>query len=280
MSDRPDEQKVEQHYGQTDLIAGISAALTAAGKHLDALTIDDIAPIDQFHTRGKVATLELAQRAGVRAGMQVLDVGGGLGGPARMVAAQFGAQITVLDLTEAFVHAGTWLTRKVGLSDRVTFRHGSALDMPFADTSFDLVWTQHASMNIADKKRLYAEIYRVLRPGGRFALHDIMAGTVQPAHFPVPWARDPATSHLGVPEEIRALIKATGFREIEWVDETQIALSWFQQRAAAPASSTAAPGLNLLLGAEFAPMMQNQVRNLNEGRIKVFQGVFDRPQSN
>ncbi len=279
MADRSDEKIVAQHYGQNDLIAGISAALQSAGKNLDALTIDDIAPIDQFHTRGKASTLELAQRAGITSGMKVLDVGGGLGGPARMVAAQFGVQVTVLDLTEEFVRAGTWLTEKVGLSDRVTFKHGSALDMPFPDTSFDVVWTQHASMNIADKKTLYAEIYRVLRPGGRFALHDIMAGTVQPVYYPVPWARDPATSHLGVPEEIRALLKATGFREIEWIDETAMAITWFQQRAAsAPSPSTAAPGINLLLGADFAPIMQNQVRNLNEGRVTVFQGVFERPK--
>jgi len=277
MSERKDEQAVAQHYGRGDLIAALSNALTAAGKNLDALTIDDLATIDQFHTRGKASTMELAQRAGLKPGMHMLDVGGGLGGPARMIASEFGVNVTVLDLTEEFVRAGTWLTERVRLTDRVRFKHGSALDMPFLDASYDLVWTQHASMNISDKKRLYAEIYRVLRPGGRFALHDIMAGTEQPVHFPVPWASDPATSHLGEPEAIRALLKATGFQEVEWVDETSTAVTWFQLRGAPAPGDRPALSLRAVIGDNFAEAFANQVRNLNENRITIFQGVFERP---
>jgi SAM-dependent methyltransferase len=184
-----DHQSVGEHYGRAELGASILAALLAAGKVPDALIPEDLAPVDQFHTHGRKATLDLARRAGVTPGMRMLDVGGGLGGPARTLASEFGCTVEVLDLTEEFCRAGALLTRLTGLSDAVSFRHGSALDMPFPDSSFDVAWTQHSSMNIADKERLYGEIHRVLRPGGRLALHEILAGPVSPIHFPVPWAR-------------------------------------------------------------------------------------------
>jgi SAM-dependent methyltransferase len=149
--------------------------------------------------------------------------------------------------------------------------------MPFSDASFDVVWTQHAAMNIADKQRLYSEIYRVLRPGGRFALHDIMAGAVSPVHFPVPWSHEPETSHLAEPEALRALLKSVGFREIAWVDETATALEWFQLRGASAPGGAAALSLRSVIGDDFAVMFGNQVRNLKEGRITVYQGVFERP---
>ncbi|CAA9452538.1 MAG: hypothetical protein AVDCRST_MAG80-2450 [uncultured Rubrobacteraceae bacterium] len=149
--------------------------------------------------------------------MRVLDVGGGLGGPARNLASEIGCSVEVLDVTEEFCRAGEILTTRTGLGDLVSFRHASALDMPHPDASFDVVWMQHSSMNIADKERLYAEIHRVLRPGGHLALHEIMAGPVTPIHFPVPWARGPEISFLRPPEEVRALITGIGFEESAWM---------------------------------------------------------------
>jgi ubiquinone/menaquinone biosynthesis C-methylase UbiE len=131
-------------------------------------------------------------------------VGGGIGGPARTLAAEFGCTVTVLDLTEAYCRLG----ELTGLSDRVSFRHGSAYDMPLGDGGFDVAWTQHSSMNMEDKERLYAEIRRVLRPGGTLVLHEVVAGPVQPVQFPVPWASDPSISFLRAPEEIRAAPRA------------------------------------------------------------------------
>lgn len=274
-------QSINQRYGRSDLAAAILAAVRAAGKDPDALTVDDLAPVDQFHTRGKAATLELAHCAGLGAGMKVLDVGSGIGGPARTLAPEFGCVVTVLDLTEEYCRTRDILTARASLSDRVPFRHGSALDMPFADAHFDAVWTQHSSMNIADKERLYTETVRVLRPGGRLALHKIMAGPVSPIHFPVPWARDPAISFLRPPEAIHALLLGIGFREIVWMNKATAALEWFQQRLAATASAPGGPpplGLHLLLGADFGTMFHNQVRNLQEQRVTAMQGVFARPQ--
>jgi SAM-dependent methyltransferase len=145
------------HYGGRDLAASILAGLRAAGKDVERLSPDDLAAVDQFHLRGKEATLELAHLAGLTSGLQVLDVGGGLGGPARTLAAEFDCGITVLDLTEDYCRVGELLTSRTGLSTRVRFQTGNALKMPFPPERFDLVWTQHSSMNIADKEELYAE---------------------------------------------------------------------------------------------------------------------------
>lgn len=270
---------VNTHYGGRDLEAAILAGLQAAGKDPERPTPGDLALVDQFHTRGYEATRELARLADLQAGMRVLDVGGGLGGPARALASEFACQVMVLDLTEEFCRVGELLTRRTGLSDRVRFRHGSALEMPFAEGSFDRVWTQHSSMNIADKERLYAECYRVLRPGGRLALHELMAGSAQPIHFPVPWARDPAISFLRPPEAIRALLQATGFQERAWVDVSTPAREWFRQRLAAAASAGGLPplGLHVLLGADAPAMYGNLLRNLEEDRVVAIQAVFDRP---
>lgn len=270
-------QDVNQHYGCQDLGSAILAGLQAAGKDLNQLSHDDLAPVDQFHIRGKDATLKLAAQVGLRNDLHVLDVGGGLGGAARTLAAEFGCRVTVLDLTEEYCRVGEMLTARTGLTDRVAFEHGSALVMPFPDGSFDVVWTQHSSMNIEDKQRLYAEIYRVLKPRGRLALYEIMASAVQPIHFPVPWASGSAISFLRPAEAIRTLIKETGFREVSWVDVSRPSLEWFQQRAAASAGGALPPlGLHLLLGENFGPAFKNQVRNLAEDRIAVIEAVFER----
>lgn len=209
--------------------------------------------------------------------MRVLDVGGGLGGPARTLASRFGCSVVVLDLTEELCRAGEALTAMTGLSDLVAFRQGDALDMPFAAETFDVVWTQHSSMNVPDKRRLYAEIRRVLRPGGRLALHEILAGQTSPLHYPVPWARDPSLSHLQPPREVRSSISAAGLRALSWIDETAAATEWFRRRTSAPTPDAPSPlGLHLLLGPDFGEMLRNQALNLQEGRIVVVQGVFER----
>jgi SAM-dependent methyltransferase len=271
---------VSGYYGRDDLGSVILDALQAAGKNLDALTPADLAPMDEFHIRGREATLELARLAGLAPTDRVLDVGGGLGGPARTLTSTVGCAVTVLDLTEEYCRVGEMLTARTGLGQLVRFEHGSALAMPFTAASFDVAWTQHSSMNVADKERLYAEIYRVLRPGGRLALFEIIGGPVQPIHFPVPWAPDAAISFLRPREEMRALLRETGFAEVAWVDVTQSSLEWFRRRIAATATAgTAAPpalGIHLLLGPRFGPSFRNLARNLEENRLAVVQAVLRR----
>jgi SAM-dependent methyltransferase len=269
-------ESVNAHYGRAELEATVLAALRAAGKGEGTLTPDDLAPLDQFHTGGKPSTFELARLAGLTTGMQVLDVGGGIGGPARTLAAEFGCHVTVLDLTEEFCRTGEMLTERTELADRVEFRCASALDMPFADDSFDAAWSQHSSMNIEDRERLYAEVCRVVRPGGRFAFHEIMLGPEGNIHFPVPWARDPSISFLRPPEAVRQLLEATGFRTVDWIDATAEATEWFRARLASAGTSPSPLGLHLLLGPEAATMFRNVLRNLEENRVTVIKAVIEK----
>src|SRR5213594_3194017 len=157
------------YWGRQGLERTILDALAASGKDIDRLTIDDLALADQFHSGGKSSTVRLARLAGLKPGTRVLDVGGGLGGPARTLASEFGCQVTVVDLTESYVQAATMLTARLGLGDRVTHHVGNALELPFDPGTFDVVWTQNSGMNIADKARLYAGFHRVLRSGGWLA---------------------------------------------------------------------------------------------------------------
>jgi SAM-dependent methyltransferase len=272
------EAAVRGHYECFDLLERALAALRAVGKDPEALTVDDLGPMDNFHTRGKDATLDLARLAEVSAGLRVLDVGGGLGGPARLLASTFGCEVTVLDLTEEFVRVGEDLTRRTGLQDRVRFHVGSALDMPFESGSFDLALTQHVSMNIPDKRGLYGEARRVLKPGGRLALHEVVAGPASPIHLPVPWAREPGGSFLVPQAELRALLRGLGYAELVWSEETGRARSWFAARAAQRRPEAGPPplGLHLLLGSHFSQMFANQARNLAEGRVEIVQALFER----
>ena len=279
MNEDRDEQMVSAHYGQGELASRILDALRAAGKDIEHLRVEDLEPIDQFHIGGKWATLQLLQRAPLQPGTKVLDVGGGIGGTARLLAEKQGCFVTVLDLTEEYCRVGEMLTQRTGLADRVTFQHGSALDMPFPDALFEAVWTQHSSMNIEDKDQLYREIGRVLQPGGRLALFEVMEGKGGPVHFPVPWADDATISFLRPSEEVRGMIINAGLREVSWADVTEMMLARLQEGAVRQARAdpgTPLLGLHILLGAKFPEMVHNVQRNLAEGRITLFQAVFER----
>ena len=268
---------INAHYGGAARLDAILAALRAAGKDVDALAIDDLAPFDQFHTGARASTLGLAQLARLGPDLRVLDVGGGIGGPARVLARAHGCRVTVVDLTEEYCRIGAELTRRTGLADRVDFRHGDALALPFPAQSFDVAWTQHSTMNIPDKAALYREIHRVVRPGGRYAFHEVVAGPAgSPPHFPVPWARDPSVSALASPEDMRRHLAGAGFEEAAWRDSTAEALAWFRPRAASQSGSRAPLGLHLLLGPDVGTMLANILRNLEDGRIAVVQGVAER----
>lgn len=270
---------ISAHYTAGDLTAAILSGLRAMGKDPDHPTIDDLAPVDQFHLLGKPATLALAQRADLRAGMRMLDLGGGLGGPARTLASLFGCHVTVLDLTEEYCRVGAMLTARMNMGERVTFHHGDATAIPFPDAAFDAVWTQQATMNIADKRRLYAEIYRVLRPDGRYAFQEVLAGPVQPIHFPVPWASDPALSFLSSADDMRSRLPAAGLAEVVWVDVTEEAIAFARERAAAAAKQHGPPpplGIHLVQGVDMPTKTANSNRNFFEQRTGLAQGVFAR----
>lgn len=261
-------QEIQAHYASSAIGEAILAALEKAGKDLARLTPEDLAPVDEFHIRGRAATLELARAAGLDSAKRVLDVGSGIGGTSRCLAAQFGCHVTGIDLTEEYCRVAATLSARVGLEAQVEYRQGDATNLPFADASFDVVWTEHVAMNIPDKPRLYREMHRVLKPGGTLAVYDILAGPSQPIVFPVPWARTPQTSFVVAPDEMRRLLEKAGFRILSWSDTTEAARAWFVAVAEKiRKDGLPALGFHLLVGADFAVMAQNMRRNLEEGRI-------------
>lgn len=263
---------VEAHYGSAGLLNEILGALRAAGADIDRLTLDDLAPVEEFHTFGRLATVALAEAAAVTDADAVIDLGAGIGGPARHLAATRGAHVTAVDLTPAFCEVAEELNRRTGLADRVVVHCASALDVPFADASFDVAWTQHASMNIEDKAGLFAEARRVLKPGGRFAMFDIQAGDVQPIHFPVPWAETADISFLATIDESASLLGDAGFRRAVWEDLTDEAIAFYDGLAAAPPSTAGPVGIHLLIP-NLAEKGANLARNVREGRLRLLRAV-------
>lgn len=261
---------VRDHYRATGLTERLKTALAALGP--EPPTPQKLAALDQFHACGLAATAGLARLAGIDASASVLDVGSGIGGPARFLAASCGCKVTGIDLSESFVDAARYLTERTGQNAHVSFETGSALDLPFANSTFDVVLLQHVAMNIADRPLLYREIRRVLKSGGRFATFDVVLNGGDP-HYPVPWARTPATSFLLTADATRAAIEPAGFRTLAWQDDTEAAKAWIAQlRASGPL-----PPLNLgvAMGPDFAQLAANLGRNLLEGRIGVLTAVFE-----
>jgi len=266
---------VETHYGRSDLGEAILAALKAAGKDLDHLTPDDLAPIDEFHGGQRPATIRLAELVGFTGTERVLDVGSGLGGPSRYLAWHYGCRVSGVDLTAEFVRMAEMLTRLTRLTDKADFRHGNALELPFEDMSFDVVWSQNAAMNIADRDRLYREMARVLKPGGKLALQEVAAGSAGPPHYPVQWARTPGISFLFSQEATREALEAAGLRVLVWHDTTQAALDAAQARARNAGGPAPILGTHLILGADWQAMFRNSARNLEERRTELFNAVLE-----
>ena len=267
-------EAIQTHYTRTDLGEIILSALERAGKDVNHLTPEDLAPIDEFHIRGRAATLELAQAAGLDSTKCVLDVGSGVGGTSRCLAQQFGCHVTGIDLTEEYCRAAAILSSRIGLTHLTDYYQGDATQLPFPDQTFDVVWTEHVAMNIQDKAQLYHEMYRVLKPGGTLAIYDVLAGPSGPVLFPVPWARTPDTSFLVQPDELRKLLEETGFTITDWSDTTERARTWFVSLAEKiQKEGLPSLGFHILMGADFKVMAQNQGRNLQEGRIVLAQIV-------
>src|ERR1700738_1900906 len=263
---------VRDHYRATGLTERLKTALTAFGPGDQRLTPEQLGALDQFHTRGLAATAELAKLAGIAADMSVLDVGSGVGGPARFLAATHRCQVTGVDLSEPFVDAARYLTGRTGQSGQGSFPTASALELPFDDGRFDVALLQHVAMNISDRPRLYPEIRRVLKSGGRFATFDVVLNSGEP-HYPVPWARPPATSFLLTAIATREAIEPAGFRTLTWQDDTEAARGWFaQMRVSGPPPS---PNLGVVMGPDFAQLAANLGRNLMEGRLGILTALFE-----
>jgi MPBQ/MSBQ methyltransferase len=260
---------MSEHYRRAESLENILAKIDALSGDLSP---DSLAPLDQFHSGGLAASRELARLAAIKPGETVLDVGCGVGGPARLLAAEHGARVRAIDLSAIFIAIARALSKKSGIA--VEFEAANALQLPFVDGSFDLVWTQHASMNIADKTQLYREMRRVLRPGGRLVFHDLLAGDkAGPLQFPVPWADTAQENFLIAPKDLRQLLPRCGFRETLWHDRTAATIAFFDKPAATPATPPPL-GIHLLLGPDFPKMAANLRQNLMAGRVAAAMAVY------
>ena len=259
---------VREHYTPAGLTERLKAVL---GPETRPLTPQQLGALDQFHTRGLAATADLAKLVGITAHMSVLDIGSGIGGPARFLAATHGCRVTGVDLSESFVEAARYLTARTGQSDLVSFQVANALELSFADGTFDVVLLQHVAMNIADRASLYREIRRVLKSGGRFAMFDVVLNGGEP-HYPVPWARTAQTSFLLTANATREVIDRAGFRQLVSQDDTEAAKEFFAQlRASGPPPM---PNLGVVMGPDFPQLAGNLGRSLMEGRVGVLTAVF------
>ncbi len=262
---------VQRHYGPAGLTDRIREALEQAG--LSSPSWEDLVPLDQFHAGGLEGTEVLARSLNPEKGDRVLDVGSGVGGPARFLAAKYGCHVTGIDLSEPFVEASKMLTELCGLSSLCDFLQGNALDLPFPEASFDHAWTIHVGMNIADRATFYRGVRRAVKPLGRFGLYDIVSGE-HPIRFPVPWAKTPDISFLTSIEETHNALGDAGFTEIAVTDLTAEGLLFFRKaRENPPAKDSDKLSLGVVMGSDFGQLVANLGANFEEGRARLVQIV-------
>ena len=273
------EATVSQHYTKGGLLERIKAGLAAAGADPEAPTPEDLKPVDEFHIGGLEATQALVDQMAVAAGMEVLDIGSGIGGTARHIARACAARVTGIDLTEEFVATATALSSLSGMADATRFRQASALDLPFGEGAFDRALLAHVGMNIPDKTRLIAEAARVLRPGGIFGIYDVMAENEEGLVFPVPWASTADGSALATLDVYADAGRAAGFEVAATRSRRDFALDFFTRMQAGMAGADGPPplGLHLLMGADAGVKISNMVTNLKAGRYAPTELILQKP---
>ena len=270
---------VSDHYTHGSLLAAIESAITQMGKTLDSISIDDLAPVDEFHIGGRLATDNLLSQCNFTEQHHLLDVGCGLGGASRYVATKHNSRVTGIDLTQEFIETGNTLCSWVGLEKSVNLQQGSALDMPFEDDGFDGGYMLHVGMNIDDKEGLFKEIYRVLRKGATFAVYDVMRQDEGELIYPVPWAAEVSTSSLSNPEQYKQALTKAGFDVCVECNRREFALDFFKQlREKLQASGGPPPlGLHTLMQESTAIKLKNMVDNITAGLIAPVEIIARKP---
>jgi ubiquinone/menaquinone biosynthesis C-methylase UbiE len=268
-----DEKRINKHYGISGILDSILKGLEDSGKNIESLIPNDLAPIDEFHTRGKESTVEIAELSQLQSYHNVLDVGCGLGGSARYIATEFGCSVMGVDLTDEYIDVANKLTEFVNLSDKVSFKQASALKLPFSSDIFDVVWTEHTQMNISDKEKFYSELSRVLKPNGRLVFHDIF-GTDNTPYYPTPWAEHSSMSSLCTQDEAREAIEKSNLVIDKWIDKSNLSMDFFKEMVKKVESLGLPPlGFHLLMGNTAKEKLMNQARNLEENRVTIVQGT-------
>jgi len=262
-------REVTAHYSRGDLLSRLNAFLEEDGVDPEHPSIEALAPYDQFHSRGLEATVEVAELVQAQPGDHLLDIGSGIGGPARWFARHFGCRVTGIDLTAPYCEVARHLTRRLGLEGRVSFEVGSALQMPFGEASFDGAYSMNVSMNIADRDGLYREVHRVLKPGAWLLLSEIARGEGPELEYPTPWATTAATSFLATPQETESGLLAAGFEVIRWRDSVEESIAYAARSRAmvARGEKPLQRAATLMHGEKAALMGVNGTRGIAEGRI-------------
>jgi ubiquinone/menaquinone biosynthesis C-methylase UbiE len=276
------ESIVIEHYRHGTLEQDMLKALAAAGKDLVKLTPDDLAPLDEFHIGGRRATVDFAAEFAPAADMQLLDIGSGLGGPARYFAQAYRCRVTGIDLSEEYVAVAGSLAQRVGLAGKVSYQQGNALEFPFPNATFDGAYMLHVGMNIADKARLFNEVHRVLKPGGIFGLYDVMRIDEGQFQYPVPWSSGEETNFIETPATYRALLSAEGFDVVKERDRRQLAINVYRERMANAAKRGERSPLSvpIYMGANAAQKVANMSALLERGTIAPVEMICRRVEAN
>ena len=256
---------VQKHYGSAGIAARVLKVLSDGGVDTAHLKAPMLYPFDQFHGRGLEATRDHTAKLNLSPSSRVLDVGCGIGGPARYMATAYGCRVSGIDLTKEFVEAAKDLTARCSLADKAEFRVGNALALPFDDRSFDAATCFNVTMNIENKAKVLSEIARVLKPGGRLAYTEQGLGPKEDPIFPLPWARTPEVSFLVAPDVLRRWVEAAGLRVLEWQDDTNALMG--PPSAGGATEEMRVRGNRVVIGDDFGDRLRNVVRNQKEGRL-------------
>ena len=272
---------IDRHYGSSDLTERILDALREAGKNIENLRREDLSGFDEFHAGGLGATREMALFAEILPEDAVLDLGSGIGGPARTLASEFGCTVTGLDITTSFCDAARELSHRLNMGDKVEFVCADAVEMPLPSERYDAVWAQYSLPNIKRQRALFEQVYRVLKPGGSFVFETLCQGPAGEIHLPVFWAAEPQNNHIQTPADTRRDLIAAGLSEIAFEDVTEHVLIAARRRLASAQTQegAAALWLGLIVPRDARVKMANSIRNSDEGRTLVFRGHFRKPTS-
>ena len=269
---------VESHYSHGKLLEAIQIGVGQLGKSPDTVSVEDLAPVDEFHIGGRNATEAFLGQLDIFRHDHVLDVGCGLGGASRFAADRYGCRVTGIDLTEDYVRTGEVLCEWVGLSDRISFERGDATDAPFPRGSFDKAFMLHVGMNIENKELLALELFRLLRPGGRLGVYDIMRMDDSALRFPVPWATTAGESRVSTPATYRGTLESAGFRIVAENDRSGFAMDFFTGLQANGNGATSLPlGLHILMGDSAQEKVGNMIENVAQGRVAPYEIIVEKP---
>ena len=264
-----DEAIISQHYTHGNLLGAIEGSVSKLGKTISSVTVDDLAPVDEFHIGSRIATAHLLDQLQYSRTDRILDIGCGLGGAARYVASKYGCKVDGIDLTPEYIDTGNTLCGWVGLDKQVKLHQGSALDLPFEDNSFDGAFMLHVGMNIDDKAALFKEVGRVLKPGARFGVYDVMRIEDGEIPYPMTWAPDAGTSSLATPDAYRDALEQAGFNVFAETNRRDFALEFFKQMQEKVKANGGPPplGLHTLMQDSTPVKLKNLVDSIAAGLI-------------